>query len=361
MCTKINLKIMHGTVRFIIVFALAFLMHGTSKSAEFVSTQDAWGDPLIEIRGEILAGDLSKVRKIAAGVVFSQTASNRKPLKFHLNTPGGDVGEAMKIGQFFRDILANVESYGNIIYAEGSQEERDFIFGKDPNKIRDLISIPIDATITDKDIVKNYSAGVLIFLGAVKRAHRDNSDQRHGFLKQKSIPVMGIHRPYYAKEFFGSLSPAQAQEAYRNLEAAVRKYMLGMGASQHLVDRMFLTASNEIQLIPADDFRKLYNEEEVFLQEWLIAKCGVTGAQNALNSDEYSDYIKIEACQTKSRMQDQSAAEKQPLYVYPTQEFPSPYPEDLYRKVRFHNHKVHACDDSAVVNHQLEWANSLRR
>jgi hypothetical protein len=70
--------------------------------------------------------------------------------------------------------------------------------------------------------------------------------------------------------------------------------MLEMGAPQSLVDRMFVKASNEIELIAADEFRTLYKEEESFLQEWLIAKCGATGAQYALSPTEYAEFRKIE-------------------------------------------------------------------
>ena len=107
--------------------------------------------------------------------------------------------------------------------------------------------------------------------------------------------------------------------------------------------------------------RTLYKEEESFLQEWLIAKCGATGAQYTLSPTEYVDFRKIETWQVRSRMQDQSASEKPVFYVYPNPVFPSPYPEDLYRRVRAYNGRVHNCGDSAIVNHQAEWAKSVRR
>lgn len=347
-------------LRLFAVLAL-LIVHSHSESAQIVSTQDSWGDPLVEIRGEIERGDLAKVQRAAADVVIGQLSVLRKPLKFHLNTPGGDVTEAMKIGRFFRNVLASAESYGKIIFATSSKEEQDLILSKDPAKARDYVALPLDVPLADKDIVRNYSAGVLMFLGAVKRAHRDNSDQRQGFYKQKTIPVMGIHRPYFSKDLFGALSPSQAQEAYRVLETSVRSYMLEMGAPQSLVDRMFVKASNEIELIAADEFRTLYKEEESFLQEWLIAKCGATGAQYALSPTEYAEFRKIETWQVRSRMQDKSASDKPVFYVYPNPDFPSPYPEGLYRKVRAYNGKVHACRDSAVVNHQVEWARTVKR
>ena len=40
---------------------------------------------------------------------------------------------------------------------------------------------------------------------------------------------------------------------------------------------MFNTPSNRIELIETDEFRKFYRETALFLEEWLIAKCGATG------------------------------------------------------------------------------------
>jgi hypothetical protein len=340
--------------------AMFVLFTSPLQAAEVVAVRTSMGNAVIEIRGAIEAGDLAKVQDVAAGMANRQASAGRQPLIFHLNTPGGDLNEAMKIGRFFRDVLASVESYGRIIVATGSKEEQDFIISKDPPD-RDYVALAADAPLTDKDIVRNYSAGILMFLGAVKRAHRDNSDQRQGFYKQRSIPVMGIHRPYISKEIFARLSPSQAQDAYKLLETAVRRYMLDMGAPQSLVDRMFTRASNEIELIPADQFRTMYKPEESFLQEWLIAKCGATGAEYTLSPKELADFAKIQVGQVRSRMQDRASLEKPVFYVYPDPDFPSPYPEDLYRKVRAYNGKVHACQDTAVFTHQLEWARSVKK
>lgn len=83
-----------------------------SEAADVRLIQDTWGDPLIEIRGEIKRGDFLKVQRVAASTLNDQNPTRRKALKFHLNTPGGDVTEAMRIGRFFRELLVRVESYG---------------------------------------------------------------------------------------------------------------------------------------------------------------------------------------------------------------------------------------------------------
>lgn len=332
------------------------IVHGPSESAQLNAIHDLFGEPIIQIRGEIEEGDLANIQRFAARFLIEQPPARRKALAFSINTPGGDVLEAMKIGRYFRSVLANVESYGTIIYATGSDEAEIASRRKDPDP--DIVVLPVDAPLSDSAIVRNYSAGVLMFYGGVKRAHRDNSDQRLGL---KTIPVMGIHRPYFAKELFASLSPVKAQDAYKVLETSVRNYLLEMGAPQSLADRMFESASNEIELIPDEEFRTLYKKEESFFQEWIIAKCGAARPPYGLAPNEYENFVKINAWQIRSRMQDKFASDKPSFYVYPHPDYPQPYAENLYRRIRAYNGKVHQCEETAVVNHQVEWAKSITR
>ena len=46
-------------------FSIFLLAPETSKAAEVIATQDTWGNPLIEIRGEIERGDLARVQQVA--------------------------------------------------------------------------------------------------------------------------------------------------------------------------------------------------------------------------------------------------------------------------------------------------------
>lgn len=219
-----------------------------------------------------------------------------------------------------------------------------------------------DVELSEENIVRNYSAGILIFYGAVKRAHSDNSDQRLGFGKKRTIPVMGLHRPYYEKEYFSKLSPSQASEAYKKLENMVRNYLADMGAPQLIIDRMFNRASNEIELLTADEFRGLYKSEESFLAEWLIARCGATTSyENALTGSELEEFPKINREQIAARIADKTPyGEREILKIYPSKDFSQSYIENLYRKIRTYNTNVHLCGRKAVSAHQREWAKTYR-
>jgi len=261
----------------------------------------------------------------------------------------------MKIGRFARYILASIDSYGKIIIAPGSEDEK--LLTKKGKLDPDHVLLAPTSKIEEQHIVHNYSSGILIFYGAVKRAHRDNSDQRLGFYNKVNIPVMGVHRPYYVKEYFSTLSSSEASKAYIALEKEVRSYLSEMGAPQSIIDRMFNRASNQIDLIPDNEFRNYYKSEESFLEEWLIAKCGSAGYPNILQGNERADFKKMSREQIRSRLADKTPMSVQKLRKrYPSSSFSMAYIEQLYEKVGKYNRTVSSCRARAVLTHQKKWA-----
>ena len=339
-------------------FLVALATH--AFGADVSLQKDSWGDPIVDISGPIEKGDLLKIKKASAALIRSLDEYTDKGLQFHLNTAGGDIEEAMRIGRFARDLLVKIDSYGKIIIASKKDHEYFFKDADKPWAHRDYVILSPDASLSEKHIVRNYSAGVLIFYGAVIRAHRDNSDQRLGFYRKKSIPVIGLHRPYYGKAAFSKLSPHQAEQAYRTLEKNVRNYLAEMGAPQQLIDRMFNRASTDIDLVPDDEFRKFYKSEESFLEEWLIARCGASGHENVLSGTALKDFMVMQRDQMRSRMADSTNSDKDPWYLYPSPSFSQDYVETLYRKVRTHNRSVNACQSKAVSIHQRKWARTYK-
>ena len=342
----------------LIAVSLVLFASRLAVAANVTVVKNEWGEQVIEISGTVQKGDAIKVKQLSAQLILSQSQYAPKALHFHINSGGGDIDEAIQIGRFFREILASVDSYGTIIIAPGSEDERLLIKPDEPWRNRDYRVVPAGAQLTDEHVVKNYSAGILMFYGAVRRSHRDNSDQRLGFYRKQSIPVMGVHRPYYDRETFAKLSPAQAAEAYKRLEEVVRSYLVEMGAPQALLDRMFTSSSDRIDLVPADEFRTFYKRQESFLEEWLIAKCGTSGNYSTvLDRQEQEDFRKMEMWQIKARMKGGQEIGS----LYPDPNFPDAYVKDLYTKIRSHNRRVDACRETAVSTHQRNWATSVRQ
>lgn len=260
------IKLSQGMILLLVIFCV---LSNSSFGAEVTRVLDDDGSLRLDVSGEIIEGDLNKIKKASAKLILDlgkdQGRNLGQTLHFHLDTGGGDVREAIKIGRFAREILASIDTSGKIIAASGSATERVFIKESEiPDT--DVVIVSPNMTLTEEHMTRNYSAGILIFYGAVKRSSSDNVDRRLGFDRQYFFPVVGLHRPYYDKEYFSELSPLQAAKAYRSLEKEVREYLLEMGAPQSLLDRMFRHASVTIDLVPDEEFRKLYKEEGIILK-----------------------------------------------------------------------------------------------
>ena len=205
------------------------------------------------------------------------------------------------------------------------------------------------------DIVRCYSACVIIFYGGVSRYTSDNNDYRYGFRKDQNIPVIGVHRPYYEQNRYSALSPSEAKKKYLQLENTVREYMHEMGAPTSIIDRMFRKASNEVDLIPSDKFKEFYHSTEPFIDEWLIARCGGYGPLSALSNSEQTDYQKYNQA-LKHAIDNRKIKSSKDHHDFTPRGMALEYIKQLKQKIHTHNSKVMACQKSAIVTNQEQWA-----
>lgn len=326
----------------------------SAMAANIYEGKDTFGDPIIKIEGEIQAGDLDEV------VILSRSLLLRYPdvaLSLDLNSPGGDALEAMKIGQFARDLLAKVQVLGTIIDVdEGLLEETLNTNPDDAHTWQYDREKDRSSLLSENDIRRCYSACVYIFYGGVERIIRDNADRRTQ--PMRTIPIIGLHRPYFSQQSFSTLSPGEAREGYRQLEESVREYMRIMGAPQAIADRMFRSASNEVDLVSAEEFKQYYHDKEPFLEEWLISKCGSTGEENVLSGIELQRFRDLSDLQLKELRRRRSLGKNTDniLGGFVPSGFTEEEVKRLYSAVRFHNRYVDACISTAITEHQHEWA-----
>lgn len=242
---------------------LAFLAsHGRAAEVgfDFGDREEDIGGPKITLKGEIEKGDCNKV--IAYSAVFSILNSG---LTISLDTPGGDVIEAMQIGWFCR------ETFAKVLIEQGN---------------------------------RCYSAGVLVLVGAPERQMFFSfTHENDGYL-----PSIGLHRPRFTDGNFGETDGIEARDKYEALSDLVRAYLKNMGAPEDFIERMFRASSEELDFVPdvalrdlsyrfperiADDisFVKTIQEylvgREPFLEEWLLSAC-----PDRLADSEFDDWIK---------------------------------------------------------------------
>jgi hypothetical protein len=173
------------------------------------------------IHGTILKGDYEKVREI-----FRK--SYRTLSLFTLWSPGGDVGESIKIGTLMRNYLMTAYAPRNITHN---------IIKTDPgwNRLNTFVGDEARDLCTGPECVC-ASACALIWFGAV---------ERRGFV--------GLHRPRIDDPMFKALGPADAAKAYKGVLEDIARYMAEMEVPRPMLDAMVATGSSEVRWVYSDD------------------------------------------------------------------------------------------------------------
>lgn len=318
--------------------------------------------PAIRISGVIEAGDFEKFKRVlmdAAPVV------RRAPV-VQIDSAGGDAMEAMRIGRLIRKLLLDVDVLGNILILNDREWPDDF----KPGDRQSLDSyhyrlIEPGHDLKDDDFRRCYSACVLVFYSGVGRTIRDNHDNRFRTgHPEDGAPMIGLHRPYFASDQYGDLSPVEAKKSYAVLEEATRQYLNEMGAPQEVVDRMFRTPSNKIDLVGKDDFKKYFSDKAPFFEEWLISRCGKSGPEGVLDGAElqlfnYVNKFKRQAAENVAI----KAKDKSKISESINEVFEKAMPEgisvalydELKQKVQSHSGRVGLCKTITRSTHLSLW------
>jgi len=161
--------------------------------------------------GEILEGD-------TVNLLIELSKWEVPPTVFHITSPGGDLGEAMLIGEIIREsqipVWSGDECSSACVFILASGVERS-VFGK-----------------------------------------------------------LGLHRPYFDKSYFANLTSTQAKDKYEELKEASIDYLKKMEVKQSIIERIFETDSTNVELLEKDEANKLFGYQSQFYEEWLTAKCG---------------------------------------------------------------------------------------
>lgn len=195
-------------------------------SHQVLSAQFEWFHNAIIIKGEIVKGDYDRLIEIIKYM-------DQLPVSYQLDSTGGDVMEAIKMGTMLRDTYTRV-------------------------------------TVLDTQVCA--SACLFILVGSPDRFLFDDTR-------------IGIHRPYFNKSYFSSLTASEAEAKYSELQTSVQKYLINMGAPQDFIDMMYTISSNDVNWMRGTDFEEKIGSKSPFYEELLLSKCG-----HELNAEEYDIY-----------------------------------------------------------------------
>ncbi len=168
---------------------------------------------ILVLKGEIKRGDLAKLNaEIERVPMFIEWVS--------LDSPGGDVLEAMRIGTLVRTLSVRVVA------------------------------------------LTCNSACVLIWVAGVERSAAGD---------------LGLHRPFFDKHYFSGLSKAQAEIKYNDLLRQVETYLREMLVPQEAIELIARTESAGVARVGETSNLPLYAKlaaSAPAFAEWLLSKCG---------------------------------------------------------------------------------------
>src|SRR4051812_17400278 len=141
-------------------------------------------------------------------------------------SPGGDVAAAISMGEQIRKL--NAATWAPFL-KEGT-----------PTCSTGSLLAPTVRTGKDCDC---QSACFIVWVGGVGR----NGD------------YIGVHRPYYGKEYFGNLSPEEAAKAYQEVIEEARRYFAKMDVPSWSTSKMFSVASVDMKFLTSDEIAQFNN------------------------------------------------------------------------------------------------------
>jgi hypothetical protein len=177
----------------------------------------------VRLNGPVESGDFKKI----ADYLINPDSGGPDIEAVYLNSPGGNFGEAMRIGRLFRKLFVTTVIETDDIAA----------------------------------MVECSSACFFIFAGGI---------QRSVWWIGRNLPVVELPGPHDQLTGGSGLHPEHALT--EDIDTA-RAYLKDMGIGDSLIDRMFKTSFEEVDALQASELRAL-NSIVPSYQERLLAQCG---------------------------------------------------------------------------------------
>ena len=171
------------------------------------------------LTGEIVPGDTARLKHFLARTYYAFLSSASY---VNLDTPGGNVAEAMEMATLFRQLLVKVR-----------------------------VQPP----------ARCVSACFLLYVAAPNRTA--SGEPNH---------AIGIHRPYFSSAQTSQMSPADAEAAHSAAFFRMRKWLQDNIVPQDLIDKLIARPSTDVYWLSANDIERL-GSRAPWYEEWVLAKC----------------------------------------------------------------------------------------
>jgi hypothetical protein len=211
------------------------------------------------ITGEIHAGDYNVFEGLLREKLLQQeecrhkrgvncgsvTADGRRmlsviPHSVLLNSPGGDLDEAMRIGRLVRKLLLDTEAALE-------------------SPTTGTMELPLGDTTRCKR-ARCYCASACFFIWA-------GGIDRYGW-------ELFVHQPYFDPSVFGNLPPAEAIERHHQMIASARQYLRDMDVTDDVINLMVATPPHTAKKLDWQMANAL-NGYIPSMRDWVSARCGL--------------------------------------------------------------------------------------
>jgi len=205
-----------------------FMVFSVSSIGAEIKMVDSQGGRIskhvMSLSGEIEEGDAEDF----VAFLFNQP-KDRLPIRTLMigKSPGGNLDVAMDIGRVVRDLNIRVLVYDDC-----------------------------------------YSACAIIALSAVSRMY---------------VGDIGLHRPYYNRDFYSDLSTKDARKWYSEMEGKVKFYLRDNGVSENVISKMFSVSSTDMLTFSPGEAERYLGTYHPYFEELAISNC----SKRTKNPDPY--------------------------------------------------------------------------
>lgn len=215
----------------------------------------------IAIVGTIETGDAKKFRGVLQ--------KSYPQIIVDILSPGGDLLEAMKIGEMIRE---------NFIMTWGPESLQCVSLQLDeaPGPMPDMRAW-WPSHVPKSTACSCYSACFLIWSSGVIRYGGVNAfgalaRYQPNLGNRPEETYFGIHRPRFNPEYFSGLSARDAEEKYDNLVASLLQFLGDMNVPRNIRERMLAVPSDDLYFLSSVELKSLQGPIPA-VDEWLRSKC----------------------------------------------------------------------------------------
>jgi len=236
------------------LFSLSLVFISHASNAADIRPYIIQGYRAIVIEGQIEPGDFESFIQIVR-------ENQGKVSGVYIFSAGGDFYEAMKIGSAMRELELSSQVPMRNSLGQPSCRKDSFSVSPSPKNSKNCTCA---------------SACFFIHIGAI---HRGGT-------------YLAVHRPFFAKGKFGTLSQANAQKEFEKLQQRARTYMKEMGVPDHIQEDVLGTPSDKILVLDEKTVETYFSLELPYRHEWIKNKCSILSGKEKQQLEIYSNRLR---------------------------------------------------------------------